>query len=74
MSRTRAILALVLALAAIAVAADYEKPPVLPAKDIVPASILAGKGYTIDAKGSCRRLSTTCRGPSASRASRIATI
>jgi len=50
MSRTRAVFALVLALAAIAVAADYEKPPVLPAKDIVPATILAGKGYTIDAK------------------------
>jgi hypothetical protein len=47
---TRTLLALVVGLAAIAVAADYEKPPVLPAKDIVPAAILAGKGYTIDAK------------------------
>ena len=48
MARTMSVLAL--ALAAISVAADYEKPPVLPAKDIVPAPILAGKGYTIDAK------------------------
>ena len=50
MTAPRTMLALVLGLAAIAVAADYEKPPVLPAKDIVPATILAGKGYTIDAK------------------------
>src|SRR5262245_60017541 len=42
---------LALGFAAIAVAAvDYEKPPTLPAKDIVPAAILAGKGYTIDSK------------------------
>jgi hypothetical protein len=50
MTGTRTIVALVLGLAAIAVAADYEKPPVLPAKNIVPAAMLAGKGYTIDAK------------------------
>jgi hypothetical protein len=49
-SATRTMLALAVGIAALAVAADYEKPPVLPAKDIVPASILAGKGYTIDAK------------------------
>jgi hypothetical protein len=47
---TRTMLALTLGFAAIAVAADYEKSPVLPAKDIVPAAILAGKGYTIDSK------------------------
>jgi hypothetical protein len=42
---------LALGFAAIAVAAaDYEKPPILPAKDVVPAAILAGKGYTIDSK------------------------
>ena len=47
----RSMLALMLGAAAIAVAAvDYEKPPILPAKDIVPAAILAGKGYTIDSK------------------------
>src|SRR5262249_47715133 len=47
---TRTMLALMLGLAAIAVAADYEKPPILPAKDIVPPAILAGKGYKIDDK------------------------
>jgi hypothetical protein len=42
---------LALGFATITVAAvDYEKPPVLPAKDVVPAAILAGKGYTIDPK------------------------
>ena len=47
---TRTMLVLTVALAAIAAAADYEKPPVLSAKDIVPSAILAGKGYTIDDK------------------------
>jgi hypothetical protein len=47
---TRTMLALTVGLAAIAVAADYEKPPILPAKDIVPAAILTGKGYKIDDK------------------------
>jgi hypothetical protein len=46
----RSALALTLGIAAIAVAADYEKPPILSAKDIVPAAILAGKGYTVDDK------------------------
>src|SRR5262245_51118508 len=46
----RTMLALTVGVAAIAIAADYEKPPTLPAKDIVPAAILSGKGYTIDAK------------------------
>src|SRR5215831_1269440 len=46
--KARTMLALSLALAAFAVAADYEKPPTIPAKDIVPAKILAGKGYKID--------------------------
>jgi hypothetical protein len=46
MSRT--ILVLALGFAAVATAVTYEKPPVVPAKDIVPAKILAGKGYTID--------------------------
>jgi len=52
MSKTpRTMLALALGFAAIAgAAADYEKPPILPAKDIVPAAILGGKGYTIDSK------------------------
>jgi hypothetical protein len=48
--KARTMLALSLALAAFAVAADYEKPPTLPAKDIVPAKILAGKGYKIGDK------------------------
>jgi len=48
MSRT--IVLLTLGLAAVATAVIYEKPPVLPAKDIVPAAILGGKGYTIDSK------------------------
>jgi len=46
----RSTLVLTVALAAIAVAADYEKPPILSAKDIVPSAILAGKGYKIDDK------------------------
>jgi len=46
----RTMSALALVFAAITVAADYEKPPTLAAKDIVPAPILGGKGYTIDAK------------------------
>ena len=48
--KTRALLGLAVGLAAIAVAADYEKPPTLPAKDIVPAAIRSGKGYKIDDK------------------------
>lgn len=36
------ILAFTLALATLAVAAGFEKPPVLPAKDLIPAPILAG--------------------------------
>ena len=47
---TRTMLMLTVALAAIVAAADYEKPPILSAKDIVPSAILAGKGYTIDDK------------------------
>ena len=47
---TRAMLALTVGLAGIAVAADYERPPILPARDIVPAAILTGKGYKIDDK------------------------
>jgi hypothetical protein len=46
MSRT--IVVLVLGLAAVATAVTYEKPPIVPAKDIVPAKILAGRGYRID--------------------------
>jgi hypothetical protein len=42
----RAIGVLTLGLAAIAAAVTYEKPPMV--EDIVPAKILAGKGYTID--------------------------
>ena len=44
----RTIVVLVLGLAAVATAVTYEKPPIVPAKDIVPAKILAGKGYKID--------------------------
>ena len=44
----RPIVVLALGLAVIAATVAYEKPPMVPAKDIVPAKILAGKGYTID--------------------------
>src|SRR5262249_24567722 len=42
----RPIVLLTLGLALIAAGAGYEKPPIVPAKDIVPAKLLAGKGYT----------------------------
>src|SRR5262249_4157538 len=44
----RTIVLLVFGLAAVATAVTYEKPPIVPAKDIVPAKILAGEGYRID--------------------------
>lgn len=45
---SRPIVVLALGLALIAAGAAYEKPPIVPAKEIVPAKILAGKGYRID--------------------------
>lgn len=54
---TRAITRLATALFALAVAVhpsiaanDYEPPPVLPAKDLAPATLLAGQGFTVDPK------------------------
>jgi hypothetical protein len=44
----RTIVLLMLGPAVVATAVTSEKPPVVPAKDIVPAKILARKGYPID--------------------------